>query len=231
MIKAANLIQKFKQAQSEKWGYIWGTAGGTWTAEKQRDAEQEYARAVSQQNQKGIDRWEMTAKHGSKWIGSRVADCSGLFVWAYKQYNVYLPHGSNSIWKSYLQSKGELNNGKRTDGKELRPGTAVFRKNGTDYYHIGLYIGNGQTIEAQGTTTGVVISKISRWHAWGELKHVQYDEEVSKVSETYKTAYVAVDGGVNFRTKASVGAEKIGVLPKGKQIQAYDIGNGWCKVL
>ena len=35
MIKASELIAKFKQALSEKWGYIWGTSGEKWTEAKQ----------------------------------------------------------------------------------------------------------------------------------------------------------------------------------------------------
>ena len=40
---------------------------------------------------------------------------------------------------------GELKTGKRTDGKELKPGTAVFCYNETkkNRSHVGLYIGNG----------------------------------------------------------------------------------------
>ena len=36
VISTEALIEKFKQALDEKWGYIWGTAGEEWTAAKQR---------------------------------------------------------------------------------------------------------------------------------------------------------------------------------------------------
>ena len=39
MVKTLKLINKFKQALSEKWGYIWGTAGDNWTAAKQKELE------------------------------------------------------------------------------------------------------------------------------------------------------------------------------------------------
>ena len=35
MIEAIKLVDKFKQALSEKWGYIWGTTGIAWTQAKQ----------------------------------------------------------------------------------------------------------------------------------------------------------------------------------------------------
>jgi hypothetical protein len=41
--------------------------------------------------------------------------------------------------------------------------------------HIGLYVGGGKCIEAQGTRTGVVESDISRWDEWGQLTDVDYE--------------------------------------------------------
>ena len=154
------LIQLFKKALDEHWGYIWGAAGETWTQAKQNAATR-----------------EQTVKYGQQWVGKRVADCSGLFSWAFKQLGGYMYHGSNTMWSKYCTSKGALTNGKRSDGKTLKPGSAVFKcKNGTDYYHVGLYVGDGIVIEAQGTSTGVVTSNVNKWTHWGELKGVSYDD-------------------------------------------------------
>ena len=107
-----------------------------------------------------------------------VADCSGLFAWAFKQLGGKMYHGSNTMWKSWCSAQGELRNGKRTDGLPLLPGTAVFTYNTKTGKrgHVGLYIGNGWVIEAQGAKAGVVKSKItnSKWVEWGELKGVNY---------------------------------------------------------
>ena len=173
----------------------------------------------------------MTAKYGAKWINRKVADCSGLFAWAYKQLGSYIDHGSNSIWSKFTTAKGDLKNGKRTDGKTLRPGSAVWRVEGTNYHHIGLYIGDGKVIEAQGTQAGVVISSINRWHVWGELKKIDYadQQEVIPVNE-YKEAVVTAEGGVNMRVRANTSAARITVIPQGAEILAFDMSNGWCKV-
>ena len=167
MIKPSDLIALFKQALTNKWGYIWGAYGQTWTAAKQRAATR-----------------EMTVKYGSKWIGHRVADCSGLVYWAFKQLGGKIYHGSHTQYVSYTTARGDLKNGARTDGQPLKPGTAVFKKkkatagqksyNGYNYHHVGLYIGEGTVIEAKGTINGVVTSKVSTWNAWGELKGVDY---------------------------------------------------------
>ena len=158
------LIKLFKQALNEGWGYIWGGSGETWTQAKQDAATR-----------------DMTVQYGQKWVGKRVADCSGLFSWAFKSLGGYMYHGSNTMWKKYCITQGKLNNGKRDDGEMLKPGSAVFlcKKNSTDYYHVGLYIGDNYVIEAKGTRYGVVKSKVSEWTHWAELKGVSYATEVS----------------------------------------------------
>lgn len=167
MINPSDLISKFQYALDDHWGYIWGQWGGTWTQAKQNAASR-----------------EMTVKYGSKWIGHRVADCSGLFRWAYSELGEAIAHGSNSIFDRYCSAKGTLKNGKRTDGADLLPGTAVFTGDAKEHGHIGLYIGNGKVIEAAGTRQGVIKSDVtdSKWTYWGELKAVDYGYPVSSPS-------------------------------------------------
>ena len=160
MIPVFELITLFFQALNEKWGYIINTAGEIWTREKQNAATD-----------------SMAVKYGNKWIGRRVADCSGLFYWAFKQLGRNIYHGSNTIWRKHLSQKGRLIKGQRSDGQPIVPGTAVFKlQNGDDYYHIGLYVGDGSVIEAKGTRYGVVTSKLSEWSHWGLLKDVDYTQ-------------------------------------------------------
>lgn len=154
MINASDLITLFQQALEEKWGYIWGTRGQVWTQASQDRATR-----------------DMTVRYGQKWVGKKVADCSGLFVWAFKELGGSIYHGSNTMWKKYTTVKGTL-----TGTMDIRPGTAVFTV-GSDGVrgHVGLYIGNGICIEAKGTQYGVVTSNLSRWDEWGELVGVEYD--------------------------------------------------------
>ena len=165
VISTQALIEKFQQALADQWGYIWGTAGEMWTAAKQAELEKTT----------DADR-EQGRKYGKKWIGHMVADCSGLFSWAFKQLGGYMYHGSDTMYRKYCTQKGELKKGKRTDGATLKPGTAVFVWNGEKYSHVGLFIGDGLVIEAMGTINGVTTTKItaSKWTHWGELKGVDY---------------------------------------------------------
>lgn len=169
VISTEALIAKFQQALDEGWGYIWGTRGESWTAAKQAQLE------------KTTDSDRANSRlYGKQWIGHMVADCSGLFSWAFKQLGGYMYHGSNTMWNSYCTAKGSLKSGRRTDGFELKPGSAVFTYNTKTGKrgHVGLYIGNGWVIEAQGAKAGVVRSKVTntKWVEWGELKGVDYGE-------------------------------------------------------
>ena len=166
------LIDKFKYALNNKYGYVWGTAGVLWTAAKQKAATR-----------------EQTVKYGSKWIGHYVADCSGLFTWAFKQLGGTMYHGSNTMYKSYCTAKGKLTKGKRSDGMTILPGTAVFTGTEGDHGHVGLYVGDGKVIEAKGTQYGVVESNVTdkKWTYWGELKGVDYGQETPDTSGTDTT--------------------------------------------
>ena len=172
VISTEALIAKFEQALNEKWGYIWGTAGESWTAAKQAELE----KTTDEDRAQG-------RKYGSKWIGHTVADCSGLFSWAFRQLGGYMYHGSDTMYRKYCTQKGELKKGKRTDGGALKPGTAVFVWNGKKYSHVGLFIGNGIVIEAMGTINGVTTTKVSasKWTHWGELTGVDYSGTGSAV--------------------------------------------------
>ena len=120
MINSTDLIAKFQYALDQHWGYIYGASGQLWTQAKQDAAT-----------------WEMTVKYGQKWVGHNVADCSGLFTWAFKQLGGYMYHGSNTMFKKYSIATGELKNGQRTDGEKLKPGTAVYTGTKDDHGHVG----------------------------------------------------------------------------------------------
>jgi cell wall-associated NlpC family hydrolase len=73
-------------------------------------------------------------------------DCSGLTMAAWSQAGVSLPHSSSAQYSS----------GRHISESELQPGDLVF------YYspisHVGMYIGNGQIVNALNPGAGVQIS-------------------------------------------------------------------------
>ena len=174
MINPQDLVELFVFALVNAWGYIWGTAGVMWTEARQKNVTDEAAQ-----------------KYGKKWIGHMVADCSGLFAWAFKKLGGYMYHGSNTMYLKYCTANGTLTKGARSDGQELKPGTAVFvwNEEKRKYSHVGLFIGNGEVIEAMGTINGVVKSQVTnkKWTHWGELKGVNYGSEPTPVPVTKPT--------------------------------------------
>lgn len=152
---------------SEGWGYIWGTSGQVWTKEKQQSATR-----------------DMTVKYGSQWIGKRTCDCSGLLVYAYRQFGESIYHGSNTQFREHCRETGRLKNGIRTDGKPLQPGTALFLKNSEGVrHHVGVYTGDGRVIEAAGTRQGVIAGDTLKWDEWGLLKAVTYSDPGTAVPD------------------------------------------------
>lgn len=161
MIQIRSLITTARQAYTspdDHWGYIWGKSGQTWT----------------QANQDAATR-EMTVKYGQQWVGKRVADCSGLFVFAFRENGGSIYHGSDTIWNKYtvpetrIALAGEI---------KVRYGAAVFQVNEGRRTHIGWYIGGGMCLEAQGTRTGCVLSPISAWDEAAELTDADYTGEM-----------------------------------------------------
>jgi len=172
MIKSEDLVAKFRYALDNHWGYIWGTAGKLWTAKDQAAATN-----------------EQTVLYGRRWINNFVADCSGLFSWAFKQLGGYMYHGSNTMYDKYCTCNGPLRNGKKGGTEALLPGTAVFTGDDSNKGHVGLYVGSNDVIEAAGTQQGVIRSKLtdSKWKYWGELKGVDYglDDETAEDIEAH----------------------------------------------
>jgi cell wall-associated NlpC family hydrolase len=83
------------------------------------------------------------------WGGSAPGgfDCSGLVSWAYGQNGISLPHYTGSLWAM----------GTHVSESELAPGDLVFY-NGLN--HVGMYIGNGNFVEAPHTGDVVKISSM-----------------------------------------------------------------------
>jgi cell wall-associated NlpC family hydrolase len=68
-------------------------------------------------------------------------DCSGLMQWAYQQAGIQLPRTAAE----------QYNATKRITSQELQPGDLIFFAGTTDapgITHVGMYIGNGQMIQA-----------------------------------------------------------------------------------
>jgi cell wall-associated NlpC family hydrolase len=81
--------------------------------------------------------------------GPSAFDCSGLTMTAWAQAGVSLPHSSSA----------QMSSGTPVSQSQLRPGDLVF------YYspvsHVGMYIGNGQIVNAENPSVGVKITGVN----------------------------------------------------------------------
>ncbi|MBR6029109.1 MAG: SH3 domain-containing protein [Clostridia bacterium] len=200
---ADTFIFYLRQALDEGWGYIWGTSGQVWTAASQAAADR-----------------EATRKYGARWIGKRVADCSGLLAWAARAGGASLPHGSNSIWRNCLRASGEINR-----DTVLAPGTAVFKRSAIGGYdHIGLWDGE-KVIEAKGTRYGVVASSLSGFTHWGALKIIDGTEK-----EPLNGPCRVTGGALNLRAAPAASADRLALLADGTEVTVTEDLGTWCRV-
>ena len=146
MISGQALVNKVREAYEAKWGYIWGTRGQVWTQKQQDNATR-----------------KMTVKYGQKWVGKKVADCSGLIKWAMRELGGDIYHGSNTMFNQCAET------GALAGVVKIRVGTAVFQNTNGKRGHVGIYDGGGMVIEEHGTQAGIIKSPLATWDEWGIL--------------------------------------------------------------
>ena len=220
MRKALRLAEKALSILLDDWGYIYGTSGQLWTTRAQEDLKAKYA-----MNPTHYKDYKLSAEIGDKWIGHHVADCSGLIVYLCKAYDVSVPHGSNSIWKDSLSEKWPING-------SIPVGAVVLKARGTDYYHIGIYVGDGEVVEAQGTKTGVVKSKLDTWSHYGLLKDFDYtDGDLPELQPGQAVVDVPNDGALKVRQKPStVNGKVIDNIREGNSVEVLAVSGEWAKI-
>lgn len=214
MVKARDFIAQVQIPLREGWGYIYGTSGILWTKEKQDAATR-----------------DMTVRYGAQWIGHMVTDCSGLVRWALKQLGEEIVHHATYQYTDWCNVKGKLIHGLREDYTPPLPGSLVFLQGSQEkIHHVGVYIGNDTCVEAKGTKSGVVTSKLSHWDHWGQCKLIDYSEEAGEVPEPVEeeafipddTIRAVLDKNpntyVNVRTAPSTSATKLFRIPKGSTV-------------
>ena len=230
IVTAKAFLEKVIIPYQESWGYIWGQWGAVWTEAKQKAATR-----------------EMTIKYGDKWIGRRVTDCSGLLRWALNELGEKIKHHARYQYTDFCKKKGKLISGSREDGKTLLPGSAVFLKGSEPHiHHVGVYIGSGKCVEAKGTIDGVVLSDITHWDYWGELKMIDYSEaaelegaplpEKLKDPEPADVLRAVVNNPnqyLNVRSAPSSDSSRIFRLEKGSVVDVIDHSagpGGWWQI-
>jgi hypothetical protein len=175
MLTSNGLVNHAKTALSEKWGYVWGTFGHVLTQNILRDKLAQYP--------DGVGKYEEFIR--SNWLNKRTVDCIGLI----KSYMWWVTNGPVYNSKTDVSADGmfalAVEKGRLEDMPET-PGLCLWKPG-----HIGIYIGNGQVIEARGTKYGVIKSPLTgegsaSWLKWLECPFVEYPPKRKNYIEIIK---------------------------------------------
>lgn len=83
-------------------------------------------------------------------------DCSGFMQYVFAQFGYSINRTATA----------QLANGTYVEYNNMRPGDIIYFGYGSTASHVGMYIGNGQFVHAQNSSTGVVITSLSEsWYA------------------------------------------------------------------
>lgn len=126
--------------------YVWGGSGEYLTTSLLNRLKRDYP---SQTAQGAYTRAE---KYADK--GYRAFDCSGLMQWGFRKAGITI---GRSTWD-------QIGNGREVSISDIKPGDLLFYSN---LEHVGMYVGNGQWIEAPNKNADVRIvnvpwSKVTR---------------------------------------------------------------------
>ena len=165
-----------------------------------------------------------------------LVDCSGAFVWAYKQLGASIEHGSNSI--------AHLRVGEYVPVAQAKPGYAVFKmrawreedrgnrwygESPGDCYHIGLMGRDGKVLNAQSVKTGFVASDAKGWAFAAQLKAVEYSSAEGGGKMFGNATVTTAGGALNIREGAGTAAKIIAKAENGTRVNVIREagGTGW----
>lgn len=166
-----DLVTWANNAADNHWGYVYGTYGTVLDKTMLELKAQQYPDMVGN----NVD--FITAN----WLGKRTADCVGLikgYSW-YDTDNNKTVIGLNNMPDIGADKMFENATEKGTiDTLPEIPGLAVWHEG-----HIGVYIGNGEVVQAANTQAGVVRTKLSStaWTHWLKIPYIEYLEQEENI--------------------------------------------------
>ena len=161
-----DLSEWARQAYAKKWGYVYGTYGEVLN-------ESILTTKISQFPEQVGENEEFIRQH---WLGGRTADCIGL-IKGYAWFNCdtgQIEYRSNGVRDTGSDPMLDMATEKGTiDTMPDIPGIAVWMDG-----HIGIYVGDGQTIHAANTELGVIMTPHAQsgWTHWLKIPYITYLE-------------------------------------------------------
>ena len=162
---ARDLVVYANHAWRSGWGYVWGSFGNVLTESDLQWMMRQYPEMVG--GYEGMIR--------TKWLGGRTTDCVGLikgYGWL-DPASLRIRYGTNGmpdITANQMYHAASVSG--PIDTMPDIPGLAVWKKG-----HIGVYVGNGEVIEARSTSLGVVKTQLAGrgWTHWLMIEYINYE--------------------------------------------------------
>ena len=131
-------------------GYIWGGSGQILTENRLKLLKSKYPSFINENKSK-------------KWLGYQVFDCSGLVKSAFEEINIHIYHGAAIAWENTnWEIKGKIEN------LPLDKVCILYKKGSKGMIHTGIYLGNGEVVNAKSVYHGVVKEKLGTlWTHFG----------------------------------------------------------------
>lgn len=171
-------------------GYTWGATGQIMTTAVMNALKSRYPDHVD-------------TSIVSKWIGKQIFDCASFVRLGMKEAGISMVSGASSQWKKTdWEATGTI------DTIPEDKLCAVYRESPTSnpMSHTGIYLGDGWVMDARGSKSGVVYSKLTdyKWTHWGIPKGLYTGEPiVEEVFEVLYQATVTATSGSNVRMRKS----------------------------
>lgn len=162
-----DLVQWAIEAEKAGWGYVYGTYGGVF--------DQAMFDFKLNQYPDEVGSYEEFIRQN--WLGGRTSDCVGLikgYGWLNTE-SLEIEYGTNGMPDIGADTMYENATEKGSiDTIPEIPGLAVWHEG-----HIGIYIGNGEVVQAANTKAGVIRNKLedTAWTHWLKIPYINYVEK------------------------------------------------------
>lgn len=203
---------------NQKAGYVWGARGRMYD-----EAEASYL-YKSYKSGTYNEKYYFTTSM-ARWKGRIVVDCSGMIQAFRIKYLDGKDDTANGLYNK-CDKKGTIN----TLPDNAR-GILLFNQGSNERMgHVGVYGGDGTTIEAYSSSKGVIKTKPmnkSAWTHWGIPNWI----EPTIIEEIFIEPYVVANcSAVNVRTGAGTAFSIKKALKKNTLVHVYDIDGNWAKI-
>ena len=206
-------------------GYVYGATG--WTCTQAR---------LEQQAKQYPDYADTILSTCKKWIGIQCFDCAQLVRRALESVGLSAPSGATSQWNADIwETKGEI-------GDMPNTFCALYRQSGSKMQHTGWHVGDGITIDARGSNSGVILSTLNNY-AWthyaiprGLNGDTGKDDTTMNEMENILCYAVVVtaSGDLNFRTQPSTSSARVtgcNTIPRGATVEVLEyVNDDWARV-